>query len=257
MGRGHRKQGITPGAERYDAGLVPVALKVGSLHCSRFFLCFRQVVMACFVPFMLVACAGHNPADDPRVRALPMVVELSSVPFFAQQAYQSAPASLASLLGFQGETVTPGMVEKALRLPEGEVSLEQRIPVVAHQHGLLVYPLDGRLEDLLVQVAAGNPVLVHLRQGYGWLPSWRYAVLVGFDREREVVLLRLAGDRRAQVGFAEFAADWGAAGRWAVLLQAPNVLPAEADVARWRAAADALAASGQMEAATMARKQVR
>ncbi|WP_236213073.1 PA2778 family cysteine peptidase [Metapseudomonas otitidis] len=224
---------------------------------SRFVACSRQVVMACLVPFLLVACAGHDPADDPRVRALPMVVELSSVPFFAQQTYQSAPASLAALFGFQGETVTPGMVEKALQLPEAEASLAQRIPVVAHQHGLLVYSLDKHLEDLLVQVAAGNPVLVHLRQGYGWLPSWRYAVLVGFDREREVVLLRLAGDRRAQVGFAEFAADWAAAGQWAVLLQAPNALPVAADMARWQAAADALAAAGQVDAADMARKQVR
>ena len=108
-----------------------------------------------------------------KLRAGPERVELNGVPFFAQNAYQSAPASLAALLTQQGDEVTPGMVEKELQLPQKEASLREGLAATARQHGLIVYPLGNRLDDLLEQVSAGNPVLVHLREGFGWMPSWR------------------------------------------------------------------------------------
>lgn len=205
---------------------------------------------------LLLAACSSQPSTSPRLRALPEAVELSSVPFFAQHAYQSAPASLAALFTLQGETVTPGMVEKELRLPEREEALQQNLAGVVNRHGLLLYPLGDQLEDLLVQVAAGNPVLVHLRQGYGWLPSWRYALVVGYDRNKQVLLLRAGGIRRLPMSFSEFESGWEGAGHWAALLQAPNQLPAEADRSRWTQAVDALAGAGQADAANIARKQL-
>ncbi|GJN55815.1 hypothetical protein TUM20286_55670 [Pseudomonas tohonis] len=204
---------------------------------------------------LLAACSAQP--TSPGLRGLPEAVELSNVPFFAQHAYQSAPAALAALFTLQGETVTPGMVEKELRLPEREEALQGNLADVVNRHGLLVYPLGDQVEDLLVQVAAGNPVLVHLRQGYGWLPSWRYALVVGYDRHKQVLLLRAGGERRLPMGFSEFESDWEGAGHWAVLLQAPNQLPAQVDAERWKQAADALAGAGQADAANIARKQLR
>ena len=148
------------------------------------------------------------------------------------------------------------MVEKELRLPEREEALQGNLADVVNRHGLLVYPLGDQVEDLLVQVAAGNPVLVHLRQGYGWLPSWRYALVVGYDRHKQVLLLRAGGERRLPMGFG-VRVGLGGAGHWAVLLQAPNQLPAQVDAERWKQAADALAGAGQADAANIARKQLR
>ncbi|WP_271408154.1 PA2778 family cysteine peptidase [Pseudomonas sp. Q1-7] len=203
---------------------------------------------------VLVGCSVQP--LSPKLRSVPERVELSGVPFFAQNAYQSAPASMAALLTLQGEEVTPGSVEKELQLPKKEASLREGLAATARQHGLMVYPLGNRLDDLLEQVAAGNPVLVHLREGFGWMPTWRYAVLIGYDRTNQQVLLRHGHRRRDLMGFGGFESSWNEAGNWAVLVQAPNQLPAAVERARWLKAADELAAAGQVTAAKMARLQM-
>nr|WP_051148044.1 PA2778 family cysteine peptidase [Pseudomonas resinovorans] len=215
---------------------------------------FRPLIVAACVA-VLAGCAAEP--LSPKLRAGPERVELSGVPFFAQNAYQSAPASMAALLTQQGEVVTPGMIEKELQLPQKEDALREGLAASARQRGLLVYPLGDDLDELLEQVAAGNPVLVHLREGIGLMPSWRYALLIGYDRTNQQVLLRKGHQRRAAMSFSAFESDWEEAGSWAVLVQAPNQLPASVERARWLRAADDLDAAGQANAAKMARLQMR
>ncbi|MET1077405.1 MAG: PA2778 family cysteine peptidase [Pseudomonas sp.] len=188
----------------------------------------------------------------PGIARLPERVELSAVPFFAQTAYQGAPGALAILLLQQGVTTTPGLVAKALHLPEQEAQLQQRIPEVVRGHGLLVYPLSGGLSELLSQVAAGFPVLVRYGQGGSWMGAPRYAVLVGYDRGEQTVLLRAGTSRRWVVDFDDFQAAWQAEGHWALLAQPPAQLPADVDPLRWRAAAADLENAGQALAASNA-----
>ncbi|AOE86135.1 PA2778 family cysteine peptidase [Pseudomonas sp. TCU-HL1] len=214
---------------------------------------FRPVLVATCVA-LLAGCSAQP--LSPKLRAAPERVELSGVPFFAQNAYQSAPASMAALLTQQGDEVTPGMIERELQLPQKEASLREGLAAAARQHGLLVYPLGNQLDDLLEQVAAGNPVLVHLREGFGWMPTSRYALLIGYDLKNQQVLLRHGHERRALMSFSGFESGWSEAGSWAVLVQAPNQLPASVGRARWLKAADELAAAGQVNAAKMARLQM-
>ncbi|MFC5698345.1 PA2778 family cysteine peptidase [Pseudomonas sp. GCM10022186] len=217
----------------------------------------KRLLRPVLVATCLALLAGCSAQPlSPKLRAAPERVELSGVPFFAQNAYQSAPASMAALLTQQGEVVTPGMIEHELQLPQKEASLREGLTATARNHGLLVYPLGNQLDELLEQVAAGNPVLVHLREGFGWMPTGRYALLIGYDRANRQVLLRHGHQRRALMSFSAFESGWAEAGSWAVLVQAPNQLPASVERARWLKAADELAAAGQANAAKMARLQM-
>nr|WP_276583699.1 hypothetical protein [Pseudomonas sp. RIT-PI-AD] len=201
---------------------------------------------------LLAGCAG--PALSPRLHALPETVELAGVPFFQQRSYQSAPASLASLLTFQGEVITPGLLERPLHLPGDESDLRQRMRDEAVRHGLLVYPLQPNLDDLFVQVAAGNPVLVHLNEG--WMAANRFALLIGYDRIKRIVWLRAGAERRLPMSFSKFASAWSDAGHWAVLVQSPAKVPADVDRQIWLQGADALERAGQGDAAAVARRQL-
>lgn len=214
----------------------------------------RRPVLAACCALLLAGCAGEP--LSPTLRAMPQRVELSGVPFFAQNAYQGAPAALAALLNQQGDEVSPGMIEKALKLPQQETALREGLVTTARQHGLLVYPLEARLEDLLEQVVAGNPVLLYLEDSFNLGDAGRYALLVGYELDNRKVLLRLGHERRALVSFSSFESRWQAAGGWAVLVLAPNQLPASVDRTRWLKSADELAAAGQDNAAKMARLQV-
>ncbi|EJM30962.1 hypothetical protein [Pseudomonas sp. GM25] len=198
----------------------------------------------------LVGCAG---SVAPEVKRLPERVELSGT-FYRGEAYQSGPQVLASLLSQQGIVITPGLLEKPLHLPGAEDKLQQNLQSLAREYGMVVYPLDSNLPALLTQVAAGYPVMVRFSEGSAFWAEPRYAILSGYDRLKQKVLLRAGMNRRELMSFGSFESALEKSGGWAVLIQKPTQIPAAVDQQRWLKAADALAQAGQEREAAQARK---
>ncbi|WP_047305422.1 PA2778 family cysteine peptidase [Pseudomonas fluorescens] len=217
----------------------------------RVFPRFRAALLASACVLGLAGCAG---SVQPEIQRLPERVELNSVPFFRGEMYQSAPGALASMLSQQGIVITPGLLDKPLHLPGAEAQLQQNLQSLARQYGMVVYPLDDHLSALLTQVAAGYPVLVRFTEGSSLWAQPRYAVLAGYNRDKQTVLLRGAKSRRQLMSFSAFESSWKDAGSFAVLIQAPNQLPAKVDRQRWLKAAKELAQAGQEQAAARAGK---
>jgi hypothetical protein len=209
----------------------------------------RRLLLACLVAATLAGCASSPPAS---LKGLPQRVEISSVPFYRGNANHSGAMALAALLSQQGAPITPGLLDKPLNLPQGAESLDTGIPRVAREYGMMVYPLDQHVDALLAQVAAGNPVLLRYQEGSAWWSEPRYALLIGYDRYKQRVLLRSGMNRRQMMAFDDFASAWAKEGRWAVLVQPPRQLPANVDRQRWLQAADELARAGQEVAAKQA-----
>ncbi|WP_339429517.1 peptidase C39 family protein [Pseudomonas taetrolens] len=198
-----------------------------------------------------VAVVGCASVEPPQIRGLPERVELNGVPFFRGNAHQSAPHVLASMFGEQRIRTTPGLLVKPLKLPGAEASLQGNMERLAAEYGLMVYPLDTSMPALLTQVAAGYPVMLRFSEGRIWSEP-RYAMLVGYNRDKQTVLLRAGMDRRRLMDFKAFEAAWADAGNWAVLIMSPDQLPANVDKARWLTAASALSRAGQEQAAARA-----
>lgn len=196
----------------------------------------------------LAACSGH----PSKLAGLPERVELTGVPAYRTEAYQSGPSALASMLSQQGIVMTPGLLDKPLHLPGGEANLERNMQVLAREYGLMVYPLDSQLTAVLAQVAAGYPVMARINPSL-WSGT-RYVVVVGFNQQKSTVLLRSGMDRRLLMSFSDFESAWKSAGHWAILTQRPSQLPANVDVQRWRDSANATAQAGQEQAAAQALK---
>lgn len=209
----------------------------------------RGLLLACVMAATLAGCAS-TPSES--LKALPQRVEISSVPFYRGNANHSGAMALAAMLSQQGAPITPGLLDAPLNLPEGADALGTGIPRVARDYGMVVYPLDKRLDALLAQVAAGYPVLVRYQDGSAWWSEPRYAVLIGYDRYKQRVLLRSGMQRRQLMAFDDFAAAWAKEGSWALLVQPPRQLPAQVDRQRWLQAADELAKAGQELAARQA-----
>ncbi len=188
-------------------------------------------------------------ALPPDPQGLPDRVELTSMPFFRGNAFQSGPGALATMLAHQNIGTTPGLLEKNLQLPGAEAQLEQNLQRVAREYGFVVYPLSDQVRDLKAQLVAGYPVLLRFTEGAAFWKTPRYAVLVGYDRYRDGVLLQAGMNRRLLMKFDSFASAWKDAGHWAVLVQGPRQLPAGVDRQRWLQAAQALAGAGQEQAA--------
>lgn len=193
----------------------------------------------------LTGCAS---ALTPEIQRLPDRVELNNVPFFRGNAYQSGPGVLASMLANQRVQITPGLLDKPLQLPGAEDRLEQNMSRLAREYGFLVYPLDAGLQSLLTQISAGYPVMLRYSEGTV-LKEPRYAVLVGYNRIKQTVLLHAGMNRRLTMSFNGFTSAWENAGSWAVLIQNPRQLPGVLNEQRWAKAAEALTNAGQEQAA--------
>jgi len=192
--------------------------------------------------FALAGCA------TPQVAALrttwpaglPAAVELAEVPFHPQDDYQCGPAALASVLAVAQVTVTPEKLVPEVYLPARQGALQPEMLTTVRRHGRIAYPLAPRLADLLREVAAGNPVLVLQNLAFSFAPRWHYAVVVGFDRERNQLLLRSGRTRRLEISFVAFENTWARGGYWAMLALPPTRLPATAEADAYIAAAVAL-----------------
>ncbi|KAE9647094.1 peptidase C39 family protein [Pseudomonas sp. PB103] len=214
---------------------------------------FSRIRAALLVAGCAAALAGCAGSVAPEVKRLPERVELSGT-FYRGQANQSGPQVLASLLSQQGIVITPGLLEKPLHLPGAEDKLQQNIQNLAREYGMLVYPLDSNLSALLTQVAAGYPVMVRFSEGSAFWAEPRYAILSGYDRNKQNVLLRAGMNRRELMSFSAFESAFEKSGGWAILIQKPTQIPAAVDRQRWLKAADELGQAGQENEAAQARK---
>jgi ABC-type bacteriocin/lantibiotic exporter with double-glycine peptidase domain len=214
---------------------------------------FSRVCAALLVAGCVAALTGCAGSVAPEVKRLPERVELSGR-FYRGQAFQSGPQVLASLLSQQGVVITPGLLEKPLHVPGAEDKLQQNIQNLAREYGMVVYPLDSNLPALLTQVAAGYPVMVRFSEGSAFWAEPRYAILSGYDRNKQKVLLRAGMNRRELMDFASFESAFEKSGGWAILIQKPTQIPAAVDRARWLKAVDELAQAGQENEAAQARK---
>ncbi|HCD05301.1 MAG TPA: bacteriocin/lantibiotic ABC transporter, partial [Methylophaga sp.] len=102
----------------------------------------------------------------------PRMVELEDVPFFPQTQYQCGPAALATVMQYRGIDILPDTLTEQVYIPEKQGSLQIEMIAATRKQGLMPYPLAPDMEDLLTEVAAGNPVLVMQNLGYNWKPFW-------------------------------------------------------------------------------------
>lgn len=202
--------------------------------------------------FTLLAACARAPLLPAETGRLPERVELTGVPFYSQDDYQCGPAALAAMLGQRGLDTSPGLLKDQVYLPGRQGSLQVEMVAAARRHGMLVYPLAPRLESVLAEVAAGNPVLVLQNLALDWWPSWHFAVVVGYDRRERQLILRSGTTRRLITDFATFDRTWAKGGRWAVLTLPANRLPATAQMHPWLQSASDLEETGQGEVAQRA-----
>ena len=214
---------------------------------------FSRMLSAALMAGCVVALAGCAGSVAPEIKRLPERVELSGR-FYKGVANQSGPQVLASMLSQQNIVITPGLLDKPLHLPGAEAQLQQNMVNLAREYGMVVYPLDATLPALLTQVAAGYPVMVRFTEGSAMWAEPRYAILTGYNRQKQTVLLRAGMSQRTLMSFGSFESAFKDAGGWAVLIQSPTQIPAQVDQQRWLKAANDLAQAGQEPAAAKAKK---
>ncbi len=167
--------------------------------------------------------------DVTQNKQLPRISELVNTPFFPQEQYQCGPAALATVLNAIAISVTPEQLTPEVYIPSRKGSLQIEMLAAARRHGALAVQIPPKLEAIMQEIAAGNPVLVMQNLGFSWAPSWHYAVVVGYDLDKEKLWLRSGTFKRFEMTLSTFQRTWARSEHWAFVAVKPGALPASAN----------------------------
>lgn len=179
--------------------------------------------------FLWVGCAGFNTMELlQKTDHMPSRFELEAVPFYPQKAYQCGPAALAMALSWTNLPISPEDLSDEVFTPSRKGSLQSSMITAARRHGRIAYVFNG-LDGLFSEVVAGHPVIVLQNLGFSWYPVWHYAVVVGYDRPKKVVVLRSGSLARKEMPFRSFKNTWARSNYWGLLVLPPDEMPVTVD----------------------------
>lgn len=184
----------------------------------------------CMLAFfcLLTACAATGVREATQNSQLPRRAELTSTPFFPQAQYQCGPAALATALTAVDIQVTPDQLTPEVYVPSRQGSLQIEMLAAARRHGAVAIQIPPQLEAIVQEVSAGNVVVVMQNLGFSWVPSWHYAVVVGYDLDKELVWLRSGTYERFEMSLNAFQRTWARSEHWAFVALPPGKIPATA-----------------------------
>lgn len=157
---------------------------------------------------------------------LPPRAELSAAPFFPQERYQCGPATLAMSLNVAGVATTPEELVPEVYVPQREGSLQPEMLAASRRHGTLAFVIPPKLDAVLTEVAAGNPVVVLQNLSLPWFPLWHYALVIGYDLPAGEVVLRSGVTERLVMQMSTFEHTWARGQHWAMVTQPVGKWPA-------------------------------
>lgn len=201
----------------------------------------------------LAACARlEAPVPTVDGAGLSQKTSLVSVPFHPQTMRDDCgPAALAMMLGWSGIDTDPVTLAPSVYTPGREGTLQADIVQASRRAGRLAIPVRS-LQDLLIELDAGNPVLVLQNLGLKRWPAWHYAVAIGYDLESRTLFLHSGRTARFATSFVDFEASWQFSERWALTVTRPEQLPVTVDRTEGLAAVNGLEQAGSHDAAARA-----
>lgn len=155
--------------------------------------------------------------------------ELVKINFNPQRDYECGPASLATILQWQGLNISDTQLVSDVYIPHRKGSLQIEMLATTRRYGYIPYVIEKGMPSLLKEIKAGNPVLVLQNLGLESYPKWHYAVVIGYDLIRDEIILRSGEIKRHINSFSLFEHTWRRAKYWGFVALSKNKLPASGD----------------------------
>jgi len=207
------------------------------------------LLLLCCAFALLFGCSVLQRTPMPQLpENVPAGVELETVPFYPQDAYQCGPATLAMALTWSGLAFTPDDLKDQVYTPSRKGSLQLAMVAATRRHGKLAYTFNEPAA-LFPEIAAGHPVIILQNLGLSWLPVWHYAVAVGYDAPDQDVILRSGTTKRKVMSYYLFEKTWARSNYWGLMVLDQDQIPVLAQENEYLAAVLGLEKSRHYQAA--------
>jgi hypothetical protein len=202
----------------------------------------------------LSACVSATPQADrllSEIHSVPITAQIAEVPFIPQSTNYCGPATLTMALNWAGESVSLEELAPQVYTPGMNGTLPIDMLSAARRQGVMAIPITG-LQDLFLEINAGNPVIVFENLALSWLPQWHYALVFGYDLTSEKVLMHSGPEAFKQWDLRKFERSWKLGDYWGLVVLKPGKLSASADEITHVKAAAALEKLGKEKQAETA-----
>lgn len=174
-------------------------------------------ITAALLCIELCACvAPVTPPASPAVGAGDARI-IKSVPFFPQEDYQCGPASMASVLNYQGLKTAPEEVAAAIYSKSARGTLNFDMVFFAERQGLSARQYPGNLADLKSRINRSSPLIVMVDYGFWAYQKNHFMVVVGYDSGN--VIVHSGKDSYKPVPVDAFLKAWRKTNNWTLLIQ--------------------------------------
>jgi len=180
-----------------------------SLH----YVC-RQFLL---LPVMLVVISFISCATGREISASGERHIIRGVPFYAQEAYQCGPASLAGVLNFWGVEVRPDEISKEIFSSSARGTLNIDMVLYAQKRGLNALQYAGNAEDLKKNIDLGRPVIILVGYGFSIYEVDHFMVVTGYYDKGFVV--NAGCEQNRFIDNADFLKIWSKANYWTLLIR--------------------------------------
>ncbi|MBW1673493.1 MAG: PA2778 family cysteine peptidase [Deltaproteobacteria bacterium] len=199
-------------------------MPVPAIRCGKTGITF----LILFLTLMFGCAHFSHELNSLSVSELPGNVEIPSVPFYPQEAYQCGPAAMAMVLQWTKVNVSPQDLIPKVFVPAKKGSLQPALISAARRYNRLAYPIKG-VEALVKELAAGHPAIILQNLGLKWFPRWHYSVPIGYNLAKSIVILHSGKEARRRMSWTLFMRTWKRADYWGLVVLPSGQLPTSAD----------------------------
>lgn len=192
-------------------------IRAGCLPALIFFLknfLFSTSSLILLMPILCSSCSVSSRRGEVIGRIL------EDVPFYPQEKYQCGPASLASVLNYQGINVSPEEIASAIYSKTARGTLDIDLISYVLNRGLSAEVHKGDMEEIIHSINEGYPLIVLVDYGLWVYQKNHFMVVVGYNADG--VIVNSANERLKFIHSGDFLKTWGRTKFWTLSIRPKN-----------------------------------
>lgn len=158
---------------------------------------------------------------------VPQSRKINNVPFIDQAVGHCGPATLTMAMQWAGLQVEVNQIAAQVYTPGAKGSFQADMISASRRQGLMAIPINS-LSSLLTEVAAGHPVIIFENLALSWLPQWHYALVHGYDLQKQIVIMHSGPTANYQWDLSKFERSWMLGEYWGLVVLPAGELSATA-----------------------------
>jgi ABC-type bacteriocin/lantibiotic exporter with double-glycine peptidase domain len=173
-----------------------------------------QAVGLLMVAFLIGGCS--QPRESLAPHPVSTSIRIKGIPFFPQSSYHCGPASLAGILNYYGDDISPDDIADAIyrKKIRGTVSLDMAL--YPRERGFSSRWYTGSIDDIQRAVGKGTPLIVMVDRGLAWVSAHHFMVVTGYVPEG--IVANTGKTQGKIIPWNRFVSHWHKTQNWTLLI---------------------------------------